>query len=231
MKQDKLDKGAVIQRDRETYGIAPHIPAGIVTPELLRKIAEVAEIYQAGQIKVTSAQRIALLGVRESDLDSIWSAFGQAPGHVLGFCVRSVKICPGTDWCKRGQQDSVQLGLKLDSRYHGMDLPWKFKLGVSGCINDCAETCVKDIGLIGTAKGWHVTVGGNGGSQPRLAKRLFEHVPSDAEAERIVGRLIEWFGQQERRCRMGKLVDEVGLEALREVAKEPARPLTRLKLK
>ena len=222
MKKDKLELGAVVQRDRETFGIAPHIPAGVVSPELLRKIAAVAETYQAGQIKVTSAQRIALLGVREADLAAIWSEFGQTPGHVLGFCVRSVKVCPGTDWCKRGQQDSVKLGLQVDATYHGMELPWKFKLGVSGCINDCAETCVKDIGLVGTAKGWHVMVGGNGGSQPRLARRLYEHVPSEAEALQIVARLVEWFKQQGRKCRMGKLVDEVGLDELRRVVEETA---------
>jgi NAD(P)H-nitrite reductase large subunit len=220
MKLDKLDKGAVVQRDRETYGVAPHIPAGIVTPELLRKIAATAEQFSAGQIKITSAQRIALLGIREDDLDAVWDEFDQTPGHVLGFCVRSVKVCPGTDWCKRGQQDSVKLGLQVDARYHGMALPWKFKLGVSGCINDCAETCVKDIGLVGTAKGWHITVGGNGGSQPRLAKRLFEHVPSEAEALQIVDRLVAWFKQQDRKCRMGKLVDEVGLDELRKVLEE-----------
>jgi NAD(P)H-nitrite reductase large subunit len=216
MKSDKLDQGAVVQRDRETYGVAPHIPAGIATPELLRKLADVADKFSAGQIKITSAQRIALLGIREDDLDAVWDEFDQTPGHVLGFCVRSVKVCPGTDWCKRGQQDSIKLGLQVDARYHGMDLPWKFKLGVSGCINDCAETCVKDIGLVGTVKGWHVMVGGNGGSQPRLAKRLFEHVPTEAEAMQIVDRLVTWFRQQGRKSRMGKLVDEVGLEALRQ---------------
>lgn len=221
MKQDRLDLGAVVQRDRETFGVAPHIPAGVVSPELLRKLADIAEKYQAGQIKVTSAQRIALLGVKEEDLKAIWQEFEQTPGHVLGFCVRSVKICPGTDWCKRGQQDSTRVGLQLDAAYHGMELPWKFKMGVSGCVNDCAETCVKDIGLIGTARGWHVTVGGNGGSQPRLARRLVEHVPSEEEALRLVARLVDWFKQQGRKCRMGKLVDEVGLEALRQVVEEP----------
>lgn len=218
MKSDRLDKGAVIQRDRETFGIAPHTPAGIVEPTLLRKIADVAEKYQAGQIKITSAQRIALLGLREEDLDAAWQEFGQTPGHLLGFCVRSVKVCPGTDWCKRGQQDSVAVGLEIDARYHGMELPWKFKLGVSGCINDCAETCLKDIGLIGTARGWHLTVGGNGGSQPRLARRLFEHLPDQDEVLARFDRLVTWFKQQDRKCRMGKLVDEVGLEELRRIA-------------
>jgi len=218
MKSDRLDKGAVIQRDRATFGIAPHIPAGITTPEQLRQIADLAEKYQAGQIKLTSAQRITLLGIREEDLDAIWSDLGVDTGHLLGLCVRSVKVCPGTDWCKRGQQDSVKVGLQVDARYHGMQLPWKMKFAVSGCVNDCAETCIKDLGLVGTVHGWHLTIGGNGGSQPRLARRLFEHIPEVDEALARMDRLVAWFRAQERKCRFGKLVDEVGLETLRKVA-------------
>lgn len=218
MKHDRLDKGAVVQRDRATFGIAPHIPAGVTTPAQLRQLADLAEKYRAGQIKITSAQRIALLGVREEDLDAIWQELGEEPGHLLGLCVRSVKVCPGTDWCKRGQQDSVALGLQVDARYHGMELPWKMKFAVSGCVNDCAETCLKDLGLVGTSRGWHLSVGGNGGSQPRLARRLFEHIPEAGEALLRLDRLVAWFKAQERKCRFGKLVDEVGLEQLRRVA-------------
>lgn len=153
VKVDIPSKGAIVQRDRCSYGIAPHTPAGIVDSATLRRIADVAEKFQVGQIKLTSAQRIALLGIPEEKLDEIWQSLGTEQGAPLGLCVRSVKVCPGTDWCKRGQQDSTRLGLELDRRYHGRQLPWKLKLGVSGCVNDCAEVCLKDIGLIGTIKG------------------------------------------------------------------------------
>ena len=86
---------------------------------------------------------------------------------------------------------------------------------VSGCINDCAEGCVKDIALVGTPKGWNVMVGGNGGAQPRLSQKLLQHVPSDAEALAVVDRLVCWFREQNRRCRLGKFVEEMGLEAFR----------------
>ena len=46
------EKGAIIQRDKETYAIAPHIPCGLVTPEMLRKLADVAEKYKAQAIKI-----------------------------------------------------------------------------------------------------------------------------------------------------------------------------------
>ena len=219
MKQDIPEKGAIVQRDRQRYGVAPR-PAGITDPATLRRIADVAERYGVAQIKLTSAQRIALLGFAEEHLDAILADLGEPPGAAIGLCVRSIKVCPGTDFCKRGQQDSVTVGLEVDRRYHGMQLPWKFKMGVSGCMNDCAETCLKDVGLVGTPRGWHLMVGGNGGSQPRLAHRLLEHLPDDATALAAVDHVVRWFQDQNRKCRLGKFIDEMGIEAFRAAALE-----------
>jgi NAD(P)H-nitrite reductase large subunit len=215
MKKDILEKGAIVQRDKETYAIAPHIPGGVTSPAALRKIADVAERFGAQALKITSAQRIAIVGLAEEKLDEVWAALDEKPGAAIGLCVRSVKICPGTTFCKRGQQDSVGVGMELDRKYHGMELPWKFKMGVSGCANDCAEVCIKDVGLIGTPKGWNVMVGGNGGSMPHLSQKLAENIPDDQEAMAIVERLVNWFKAQGRKGRMGKLIGEVGIDAFR----------------
>lgn len=216
MKKDILEKGAIIQRDKETYAIAPHIPGGITNPEQLRKIADVAEKYGAQALKLTSAQRIAIVGLDENKLDEIWDELGEKPGAAIGMCIRSVKICPGTTFCKRGQQDSVAVGLVMDERYHGMDLTWKFKMGVSGCPNDCGEVCIKDLGLIGSPRGWNIMVGGNGGSKPRLSVRLIEDVPTNEEALALIDRIMQWFKGKNVRARMGKYMEEVGFEAFRE---------------
>jgi len=65
MAEDLLEKGAIRQRDKATYAIAPHIPGGLITDfNLLRRIADVAEKYQAQVIKITSAERFALVGVQ-----------------------------------------------------------------------------------------------------------------------------------------------------------------------
>ncbi|MDD2389653.1 MAG: NAD(P)/FAD-dependent oxidoreductase, partial [Desulfobacterales bacterium] len=106
------EKGAVIQRDKETYAVAPHVPCGVITPDQLRKLADAAEKYNAAAVKITSAARIALVGIREEDLDNIWKDLEMPPGHAVGLCVRSVKACPGTTFCKRGQQDSLGMGMK-----------------------------------------------------------------------------------------------------------------------
>ena len=215
VKKDKQEMGAIIQRDKQTYAIAPHIPGGLTTPVQLRKIANVAEKYGAQALKLTSAQRICIIGLDEENLDAIWDELGEKHGAAIGLCVRSVKICPGTTYCKRGQQDSVKVGLELDRQFHGLELPWKFKMGVSGCVNDCGEVCVKDVGLIGTPKGWKVMVGGNGGGQPRLSHLLAEAITSDEEAMALVAHVVAWFKAQNRRCRLGKFIDEMGFDAFK----------------
>lgn len=89
-------------------------------------------------------------------------------------------------------------------------------MAVSGCLNDWAEACISDIALLGTTKGWHLQVGGNGGGVPEPG--LPEHIPSEEEVLVIVERLIAWFVAQNRCCRLGKTVDEVGRDEVRRVA-------------
>jgi NAD(P)H-nitrite reductase large subunit len=210
MNKDISEKGAIVQRDGETFAIAPHIPGGIIQPEKLRIIADVAEKYDL-ILKVTSAQRIAIVGIREKDIDSIWEELDMKPGAAIGLCVRSIKICPGTTYCKRGQQDSVGIGLKLDEKYHGMELPFKLKMAVSGCMNSCAEPVIKDIGLMGTSKGYRLYAGGSSGVSPRLGDLIAEEL-SEAEALDLVDRIISFYKRINQKKRLGKIIDEIGLD-------------------
>lgn len=212
MADDLLEKGAILQRDKTNFAIAPHIPGGIITDfNLLRKLADVAEKYQAQAAKLTSAQRIALVGVREEDLDNIWADLNMIPGAAIGLCVRSVKICPGNSFCRIAMQDSVGVGLKLDDKYHGVELPFKFKMGVSGCPNNCSEGAIKDIGLTGMQKGWRVLAGGfASGLKPRLADVIATGL-NDQEALALVDKIVDWYRDQNKTKRLGKVIDEVGL--------------------
>lgn len=216
MKKDILEKGAILQRDRETYAVAPHIPGGITDTATLRKICDVADKYQVQAVKITSAQRIALVGIKEEDLDAVWSDLAATPGAAIGLCVRSIKICPGTSYCKRGVQDSISLGLKLDSIYHAMELPNKLKMGVSGCLVSCAESALKDIGIMGTNKGWRVMVGGNAGARPRIADLLVDNVPTEEEVLEIVAKIIAWYKGSTNQNRIGRIIDEIGIDRFRQ---------------
>lgn len=210
--KDLLDKGAVLQRDKKTYAIAPHVPAGLITSYQLRKLADVADKYNAKAIKITAAQRIALVGLEENDIDSAWQDLGMKPGAAIGLCVRSIKTCPGTSFCKRGFKDSVSIGLKLDDRYHGMNLPNKLKIGVSGCPNSCADNHTRDIGLMGTPKGWTVFVGGKGGTIPRLGDRLVMGIPDEKVLDLVDDIVNLYSDNANNKERLGAYIDRVGFE-------------------
>jgi len=146
-------------------------------------------------------------------VDNVWADLGMSPGAAIGLCVRSVKACPGTAFCKRGQQDSLGLGLKLDEKYHGLEVPGKCKFGVSGCVNQCAETCIKDIGLVGFPKGWRMLVGGNGGARPRLSQELARDLTTE-NALTLVDKVIAYYkANAAPRQRMGDLIDKIGFDA------------------
>ena len=209
------EKGAIPQRDKETYAIAPHIPCGLVTPEILRKLADVAEKYKVQAMKITSATRIAIVGLKEDDIDAVWKELDMAPGAAVGLCVRSIRACPGNTFCKMGQQDALGLGMKLDAKYHGLDLPGKFKMAVSGCHINCAESWVRDVGLFGKPKGWTLVIGGNVGMNPRIAQELATDL-SDEEALEKISQVIAYYRENAQKGeRLGKMIDRVGFDVVK----------------
>ncbi len=210
------EKGVIRQKGKEdaTYAITPHLSCGIVTPDQLRKIANIAQKYNASVLKVTSAARLAIIGVKEDQVDDIWKDLGIDPGHATGLCVRSVKVCPGSTWCRLGQADSLEIGMKLDKIYNGMVLPSKMKIGVSGCKIQCAENCIKDISLYGTKNGWTLMIGGNGSAKPRLADILIENLSSE-DAMQMVAKVVDYYKENSKRERMGRMVDRIGLDVIK----------------
>lgn len=210
------EKGVIRQKGKDpvTYAVAPHAPCGLVKPDDLRKMADVADKYNVPALKITSAARIAVVGITEEQVDGVWEDLGMDPGFATGLCVRSVKVCPGTQFCRLGQQDSIALGMRMDEKYHGMVLPSKMKMGVSGCKVQCAENCIKDISLYGTAKGWTIQIGGNGSARPRLADVLVEDLSTE-EAEAMVDKIIAYYKENSKRERMGRMIDRLGLDKVK----------------
>jgi NAD(P)H-nitrite reductase large subunit len=206
------EKGVIPQIGEDSYTIAPHIPCGFITPDLLRKIADVSEKYNAKSIKITGATRIAIIGLKEKDIDVAWEELGLAKGAAVGLCVRSIRTCPGNTFCKLGKQDAIGVGMKIDEKYHAYQLPGKFKMAVSGCKLSCAESWVRDIGLIGDRDGWIVTIGGNVGSQPRIGKELIRGL-DDTAALKAVDNVVNYYKDNAKGGeRLGKMMERVGIE-------------------
>ncbi len=211
------EKGAVLQRDKQTYAIVPHLPLGVVPAEFLEKLLEVVKKFNVQAIKLTSANRFAIVGLKEEEIDEVWKILGVSPGAAVGLCVRSVKVCPGITFCRLGQQDSLALGKILDEKFHGVKMPNKFKIGVSGCVNDCAEVCIKDLGFIGKPKGWTLKVGGCGGARPMLAKKLAENLTTEQAVE-AAEKLINYYKENGKRGeRFGRFIERIGLDEIAKI--------------
>lgn len=208
-----LPKGANLQKihnGKKTYAITPHLPGGFIKPDVLEKYAHVARKYN-GILKLTSAQRIMITGLKAEDIEDIWRDMGMQPAMGFANCVRSVKICPGIAFCKRGKQDSIKLGMELDRRYIKKEMPSRMKMGVSGCPNSCSEAVIKDVGVIGTDDGWDVYVGGSAGSHPRLADKLITGLNYD-DTLSIIDIIVRYYQKNADIERVGQFIERIGFE-------------------
>jgi NAD(P)H-nitrite reductase large subunit len=207
-------KGAIVQRDLETFAIHPHIPGGFATPDLLRKIADVAEKYGAKYVKLTGAQRIIIIGIKEEDLDKAWAEFSDQ-SKAIGLTIRSIQICPGTRSCKRAKQDSPGLGFALDKEFYGKPAPAKFKMAVSGCINGCSDPYVKDLGFFGTDQGYTAVAGGKGGGTPKLGQVIAENL-TEQQALDLARKAVAYYRENAVAPeRLGGTIERLGLEAFK----------------
>jgi nitrite reductase (NADH) large subunit len=211
---------ANIQRNG-SYSVVPRVPGGDITAEQLILIGEIARDFDL-YTKITGGQRIDLFGARVEQLPLIWRRLvdgGMESGQAYGKSLRTVKSCVGSDWCRYGQQDSVQLAIDLELRYRGLRSPHKIKMGVSGCARECAEARGKDVGVIATENGWNLYVGGNGGMTPRHAELLAGDLDTDTLIRYVDRFLMFYIRTADRLQRTAPWVEslEGGLDHLRDV--------------
>jgi len=210
-------RGAILQRDKKTYAIVPRIPMGVLTPEILEALAKVSRKYKVRIIKITSGQRIALVGLNPEDVEKAWNDLAMDVGPAEGLCVHYVQACPGTLTCKFGQGDSIGLAAKVEQGYVGKQdvIPAKTKIGVSGCRLCCAESYLRDIGAIAEPDGWKIIVGGNSGGRPRIGDLIAEKLTDD-QALALIKECIDYYAKNSKpRERVPRFVERIGIEAFK----------------
>jgi nitrite reductase (NADH) large subunit len=169
-------------------------------------------------VKVTGGQRIDLLGVRKEDLPAMWDDLGMPSGYAYGKSFRTVKTCVGKDFCRYGTGDSTRLGIEIESRFQGIEAPAKLKLAVSGCPRNCAESLVKDVGVVAVEGGrWEIYVGGAAGAHIRKGD-LLATVDDPEEVKVLAGRFMQYYRERANWLeRTYSFVPRVGIEHLRNV--------------
>ncbi len=205
-------KGAIIQRDKKTYGVVPRMPLGIVTPDTLETIAKVVRKYEIPIIKITSAQRMALVGMKPEVVDDVWRDLGIDVGPAVELCVHYVQACPGNTLCKLGVQDSLGLGGKLENLFVGMDLPAKAKIGISGCSMNCGESYMRDFGAFGKKSGWTVIFGGNAARKPRIGDVIAEDLTNE-EVIDLARKCFEYYAANgKKKERTARFIERISIE-------------------
>jgi len=212
---DVKPDGAILQRDKTTWAIVPRTPTGLLTLEFLEKLAAVVRKYQIPITKITSGHRLALVGVKNEEIEQIRAELNVGIGRAMELCLHYVQACPGNSVCSLGVRDSLAMGHHLEEHLQGVELPAKLKIGVSGCPMTCSEGYVRDIGLIGKHSGWIVTFGGNSGSKPRIADVMGEGL-SDEAAVALVDKLVEFYrAHGKKKERTARMVERLGIEAVK----------------
>jgi nitrite reductase (NADH) large subunit len=209
---------ANIQKDG-TYSVVPRMWGGLTNAAELRAIADVVDKYQIPTVKVTGGQRIDLLGVRKEQLPHVWrdlNAAGMVSGHAYAKALRTVKTCVGSQWCRFGTQDSTSLGIALERMTWGTNTPAKVKMAVSGCPRNCAESTIKDFGVIAVESGWEIHVAGNGGIKVRVTDFLCK-VETEQDVLEYAAAFLQMYREEARYLeRTAHWIERVGLDGLRE---------------
>jgi nitrite reductase (NADH) large subunit len=201
-----------------TFSVVPRIFGGVTTADELIRIGMIAKKYNVPMVKLTGGQRIDLLGVKKEDLPKIWQELGIPSGHAYTKAVRTVKSCVGTDFCRFGLGNSIQLAQVIERKFQGIESPHKVKMAVAGCPRNCSEAYVKDVGVVCVEGGrFEIYVGGAAGGTVRKGDLLVT-VDSAEEVIRQVGRFIQYYREHGKYMeRTYGFVERVGIGRLQSV--------------
>ncbi|WP_406040167.1 4Fe-4S dicluster domain-containing protein [Succinimonas sp.] len=147
-----LKKGGFMRQKQKGYfSLRLQVVGGTLTSENIRVINEVADKYGHGYVHLTSRQGVEIPFISAYDIDDVRNELakgGVTPG-VCGPRVRTVTACQGNEICPSGCINTQELARELSARYFGRELPHKFKLGVTGCSNNCLKAEENDLGIKG----------------------------------------------------------------------------------
>ncbi len=173
-------------------------PPGDATAEQMDAIADLADRYAFGEIRVGHEQNLALPSVAKRDLPALWRALdkiGVATPNVN--LVSDIIACPGLDYCSLANTRSIPIAQELTRRFadHGLaNMIGRLHVNISGCINACGHHHVGHIGILGVEKNgeefYQITIGGRADEQAVVGTLIGPAVPY-AEVADVVEDIVE----------------------------------------
>jgi sulfite reductase (NADPH) hemoprotein beta-component len=172
-------------------------PPGDATSDQMDAIADLAERYSFGEIRVGHEQNLVLPHVAQRDLPALWRALddvGVATPNVG--LVSDIIACPGLDYCSLANARAIPVAQELTRRFRDHELArdlGPLHINISGCINACGHHHVGNIGLLGVEKNgeefYQITLGGRADEAAELGALLGPAVPY-AEVADVVEEIV-----------------------------------------
>jgi len=206
------------------------VPPGDLTSDQMDAIADLADRYSFGELRVTHEQNLVLADVRSADLYDVWQA-----ARCLGLATPNIGLltdliaCPGGDLCSLANAKSIPVAEAIQRRFDDLDYLHdigEIDLNISGCINACGQHHIGHIGILGVDKNgeeWYqIEIGGNQGEMHAGARAALGRVlgPSFARAEvpEVIERLIECYleRRESEAERFIDVVQRIGIEPFKE---------------
>jgi len=172
-------------------------PAGDITSEQMRGVADLADEHCNGDIRSTHDQNLVLANVPIEALPSLWEALQELDLAVPNIgTLNDMIVCPGLDFCSLANATSISIWDQINERFDDLDYLHDLgdvKIRISGCMNACGHHHVADIGILGVDKKgveWYqLTLGGRSTSGARIGKRIGRAI-AKAEVAEAVDRIL-----------------------------------------
>jgi sulfite reductase (NADPH) hemoprotein beta-component len=190
----KVSGYAAVTLSLKQHGVAP----GDITAEQMEAVADLADQYSFGELRISHEQNVILSDVKKSDLHAVWAkakASGLATPNIG--LLTGIICCPGGDFCDLANAKSIPIANAIQARFD--DLDYLFEIGeidlnISGCMNACGHHHVGHIGVLGVDKNndefYQVTLGGRQGNAAKLGKVIGPSFAAD-EMPDVVEKIIK----------------------------------------
>ena len=176
------------------------VPPGDATADQMDAVADLADRYSFGELRVSHEQNLVLSDVRQSDLRALWQE-----AKLLGLATPNIGLitniiaCPGGDFCSLANAKSIPVAEAIQRRFDDMDYQHdigELDLNISGCMNSCGHHHVGHIGILGVdkqgAEFYQISIGGSQGNAASLGKVIGPSFAQD-EVPDVIEKLIETY--------------------------------------
>jgi sulfite reductase (NADPH) hemoprotein beta-component len=205
-------------------------PAGDATDLQMDVVADLADQYSGGEIRVTHTQNLVLADVKNADLHALWQVLAE---HNMARpninMLSDMIVCPGGDFCALANAKTLGIADQINQKFEDLDYQYELgeiRLNMSGCINACGHHHVGHIGILGVDKNgedWYqITIGGSDKEDASLGKVLGRSVGADEVAGVLEKLLLTYVETREDGELFIDTVRRIGVAPFKEKVYAPA---------